>query len=87
VNELGEVNKFRTYATREEFPAPIGRLLGLTLIRDGVGRATVEFQAGTRHANPMGTFMVECFAISQMRRWAWLTAPLLHTARHIPPSN
>ncbi|HUA32953.1 MAG TPA: PaaI family thioesterase [Candidatus Binataceae bacterium] len=42
-------------AIREEFPAGIGTLLGLTLIREGVGRATVEFEAGARHSNPMGT--------------------------------
>ncbi len=40
---------------REEFPAPIGKLLGLTLTRTGAGRATIEFEAGERHANPMGT--------------------------------
>ena len=39
----------------EEFPAPIGRLLGLTIISSGTGRATVEFQASERYANPMGT--------------------------------
>jgi uncharacterized protein (TIGR00369 family) len=40
---------------REEFPAPIGKLLGLTIIRSGKGRATVEFEATGRYANPMGT--------------------------------
>jgi uncharacterized protein (TIGR00369 family) len=40
---------------REGFPAPIGRLLGLTIIRSGIGRATVEFEATGRFANPMGT--------------------------------
>jgi uncharacterized protein (TIGR00369 family) len=40
---------------REEFPAPIGKLLGLTIIRGGIGRATVEFEATGRYANPMGT--------------------------------
>jgi len=39
----------------EEFPAPIGKLLGLTIIRSSVGRATVEFEATGRYANPMGT--------------------------------
>ena len=39
----------------EEFPAPIGKLLGLTIIRSGIGRATVEFEATGRYANPMGT--------------------------------
>ena len=38
-----------------EFPAPIGKLLGLTIIRSGIGRATVEFEATGRFANPMGT--------------------------------
>lgn len=41
--------------TPEEFPAPIGKLLGLTLIAEGRGRATIEFEAGARYANPMGT--------------------------------
>jgi uncharacterized protein (TIGR00369 family) len=40
---------------REEFPAPIGKLLGLTLIESGTGRVTVEFEASERYANPMGT--------------------------------
>jgi uncharacterized protein (TIGR00369 family) len=41
---------------REEFPGPIGKLLGLTLIRTGTGRATIEFEADhERHGNPMGT--------------------------------
>jgi uncharacterized protein (TIGR00369 family) len=39
----------------EEFPAPIGKLLGLTIISSGIGRATVEFEATGRYANPMGT--------------------------------
>ena len=38
-----------------EFPAPIGKLLGLTIISSGAGRATVEFEASERYANPMGT--------------------------------
>jgi len=39
----------------EEFPAPIGKLLGLSITRSGTGRATVEFEASERYANPMGT--------------------------------
>ena len=39
----------------EEFPAPIGKLLGLTIISSGAGRATIEFEASARYANPMGT--------------------------------
>jgi uncharacterized protein (TIGR00369 family) len=39
----------------EEFPAPIGKLLGLMITSTGTGRATVEFEAGGRYANPMGT--------------------------------
>jgi uncharacterized protein (TIGR00369 family) len=42
-------------ATPEEFPAPIGKLLGLTITSRGAGRATVEFEASARYANPMGT--------------------------------
>jgi len=39
----------------EEFPAPIGKLLGLMITTAGTGRATVEFEASGRYANPMGT--------------------------------
>src|SRR5260370_9332406 len=39
----------------QKFPAPIGNLLGLRLMNVAVGRATVEFDATRRHANPMGT--------------------------------
>jgi uncharacterized protein (TIGR00369 family) len=39
----------------EEFPAPIGKLLGLRITSSGAGRATVEFEASERYANPMGT--------------------------------
>jgi hypothetical protein len=51
------VKGFEQYAdvAREEFPAPIGKLLGLTIIGSGIGRATVEFEATGRYANPMGT--------------------------------
>jgi uncharacterized protein (TIGR00369 family) len=39
----------------EEFPAPIGKLLGLKLLQAEEGMAVVEFVADERHANPMGT--------------------------------
>jgi uncharacterized protein (TIGR00369 family) len=39
----------------EEFPAPIGKLLGLAIKSSGTGRATVDFEASGRYANPMGT--------------------------------
>jgi acyl-coenzyme A thioesterase PaaI-like protein len=39
----------------QEFPASIGKLLGMTVIRIGSGQAVVEFEADERHANPMGT--------------------------------
>jgi uncharacterized protein (TIGR00369 family) len=39
----------------EEFPAPIGKLLGLMITSSGTGRATLEFEASGRYANPMGT--------------------------------
>ncbi len=42
-------------STREEFPAPIGKLLGLTIISRDNGKAVVEFEATERYANPMGT--------------------------------
>ena len=40
---------------RGEFPAPIGRLLGLALSIPSKGQATVEFEASERYFNPMGT--------------------------------
>jgi len=39
----------------EEFPAPIGKLLGLMITGSSRGRAAVEFEARARYANPMGT--------------------------------
>ena len=39
----------------DEFPAPIGKLLGLKLSKCADGQATIEFEATGRHANPMGT--------------------------------
>jgi uncharacterized protein (TIGR00369 family) len=41
--------------TPEQFPAPIGKLLGLKLLQAENGMAVVEFIADERHANPMGT--------------------------------
>jgi uncharacterized protein (TIGR00369 family) len=38
-----------------QFPAPIGKLLGLNLLEAENGRAVVEFVADERHANPAGT--------------------------------
>jgi len=40
---------------QEDFPAPIGKLLGLKLSTPAHGRAIVEFEATERYANPMGT--------------------------------
>jgi uncharacterized protein (TIGR00369 family) len=40
---------------REQFPAPIGKLLGLKLLQAENGTAVIEFVADERHANPMGT--------------------------------
>jgi uncharacterized protein (TIGR00369 family) len=39
----------------EQFPAPIGKFLGLKLLQAENGMAVVEFVADERHANPMGT--------------------------------
>ena len=38
----------------ENFPAPIGELLGLKLIQSEKGLAVVEFEADERYANPAG---------------------------------
>jgi uncharacterized protein (TIGR00369 family) len=48
------IEQFRDVAP-EEFPAPIGKLLGLMITSSSTGRATVEFEASGRYANPMGT--------------------------------
>jgi hypothetical protein len=39
----------------EEFPAPIGKLLGLMITSSETGRPTVDFEASGRYANPMET--------------------------------
>lgn len=50
------MSSLKTMADKgNEFPAPIGRLLGLELTNVSIGRATVEFEATELHANPMGT--------------------------------
>lgn len=36
-------------------PPPIAELIGFKLVSCGSGQAVVEFEAGERHANPMGT--------------------------------
>src|SRR5882724_7776464 len=50
-----DVIEQRPVTASEEFPAPIGKLLGLTITNSGTGRATVKFEASERFANPMGT--------------------------------
>jgi uncharacterized protein (TIGR00369 family) len=55
MNQSANISEKGQQAAREEFPAPIGKLLGLTLIRNGIGRATVEFEAGELYANSMAT--------------------------------
>jgi uncharacterized protein (TIGR00369 family) len=39
----------------QQFPAPVGKLLGLNLLQAENGTAVIEFVADERHANPMGT--------------------------------
>ncbi len=36
-------------------PPPIANLIGFNLVSAGSGKAVIEFDAGDRHANPMGT--------------------------------
>jgi uncharacterized protein (TIGR00369 family) len=41
---------------REEFPGTLGKLLGMGLIRNGTGQATVDLEVDhERHGNPGGT--------------------------------
>ena len=59
----------------EQFPAPIGKLLGLKLLQAENGMAVVEFVADERHANPMGTLTGGVSAPSLTRPWASRTPP------------
>ena len=36
-------------------PPPIAQLIGFKLVSCGSGKAVIEFEAGEKHANPMGT--------------------------------
>jgi hypothetical protein len=85
--EAMNVIEQRLDVAAEEFPAPIGKLLGLMITSSGTGQATVEFEASGRYANPMEHFMAECSAIWQMPRWASPTAAPSPKARRSPPSN
>jgi uncharacterized protein (TIGR00369 family) len=53
-NTVGANDQSANYAP-DEFPAPIGRLIGFKLGHAVDGQATIEFEATERHANPMGT--------------------------------
>ncbi|SRR5579875_81342 len=55
MNDLKHPTEQRPERTRERFPAPIGELFDLTLTQDEPGKATIEFEATARFANPMGT--------------------------------
>ena len=55
MNDSVKVLEQSVDVVREEFPAPIGKLLGLMITGRGAGRATVEFDASGRYANPAGT--------------------------------
>ena len=55
MNDLEHGTEPKRELVQEEFPAPIGKLLGLILTSGELGRATVEFEATAQHANPMGT--------------------------------
>jgi Domain of unknown function (DUF4442) len=72
---------------QEDFPAPIGKLLGLSITNSGTGRATVEFEASGRYANPMGTLHggVLCDLADAAMGVAYNTT--LAEGRASPPSN
>jgi len=55
MNESAHISEQCEQPAPQEFPAPIGKLLGLRLMRNGPRRAMVEFDADERYANPMGT--------------------------------
>lgn len=47
--------KARKMVSGELPPPPIAKLIGFKLTEIESGRAVIEFEAGVRHANPMGT--------------------------------
>jgi uncharacterized protein (TIGR00369 family) len=49
------LDTIRQYVSGELAPPPVAQLLGFRLTAAEAGRATVEFEASGRHANPMGT--------------------------------
>jgi uncharacterized protein (TIGR00369 family) len=51
-----ETHEIEPSEVREVVPGSWGKFLGLSLIRNGTGQVTVEFEVDTeRHGNPMGT--------------------------------
>ena len=87
MNDRAEVNNLSRPPVREPLAALIGSLLGLTLIREGVGRTTIEFQATIGMQIPWVRFAAEFFAISQTLLWEWHIAVPSPRARHSPLSN
>jgi uncharacterized protein (TIGR00369 family) len=49
------LDDIRMMLSGEIAPPPIATLLGFTLRSVGPGEAVIAFEAGARHANPMGT--------------------------------
>src|SRR4029434_5231253 len=48
-------NDIHRIVSGETSPPPIATLLGFRLTSVGYGEAVIAFEAGARHANPMGT--------------------------------
>jgi len=49
------MDRIQTLLRGETAPPPIATLLGFTLTSVEPGRAVIEFEAGERHASPLGT--------------------------------
>lgn len=49
------IDMIRKIQAGEAPPPPVATLIGFTLTEVAPGRAVVAFEAGRRHANPMGT--------------------------------
>jgi len=49
------MDRIQTLLRGETAPPPIATLLGFTLTSVEPGRAVIEFEAGKRHASPLGT--------------------------------
>jgi acyl-coenzyme A thioesterase PaaI-like protein len=54
-------------------PPPIANLIGFKVTSIESGKAVIEFEAGEKHANPMGTLHGEFCVTLVTQQWVWPT--------------